>query len=60
MFYKLKIVAIISLLTALSDTAFADKDADRIFRENNKAVVVVTSYDDKGNKIIPAVDLFVM
>ncbi len=56
----MKIVAIISLLTALSDTAFADKDADRIFRENNKAVVVVTSYDDKGNKIIPAVDLFVM
>jgi len=29
----------------------ADADADRIFKENSKAVVMVTTYDEKGNVI---------
>ena len=28
-----------------------NKDADRIFKENSKAVVVVIAYDEKGNAI---------
>jgi tetratricopeptide (TPR) repeat protein len=31
--------------------SFADADADRIFKLNNKAVVMVTAYDEEGNII---------
>jgi Tfp pilus assembly protein PilF len=37
------------LLTLLPAVSLAD--ADRIFKENSKAVVVVTAYDEKGNAI---------
>jgi tetratricopeptide (TPR) repeat protein len=43
-------VLIISFVFLLAPTvSFAD--ADRIFKLNNKAVVVVTAYDEKGNAI---------
>ena len=37
------------LLILLPAASFAD--ADRIFKENNKAVVVVVAYDEKGEAI---------
>ena len=38
-----------ALLLFLPSAALAD--AEKIFRENNKAVVVIVSYDSKGNPI---------
>jgi len=42
-------VIIIAVLLFLPSVSFAD--AEKIFRENNKAVVVIISYDSKGNPI---------
>ncbi len=47
--YSIFLIIPLILLFLLPVVSFAD--ADRIFRENSKAVVVVTPYDEKGNAI---------
>ena len=45
-------VLIISFVFLLTPTvSFADAEANRIFKLNSKAVVMVTAYDEKGNEI---------
>jgi S1-C subfamily serine protease len=45
-------VLIISFVFLVSPTvSFADAEAKRIYKENNNAVVMVTSYDEQGNTI---------
>jgi tetratricopeptide (TPR) repeat protein len=50
---RYSIFLIISLILLIHSSAVSndDTDADRIFNENSKAVVVVTAYDKKGNAI---------
>ncbi|MGR3174155.1 MAG: S1C family serine protease [Candidatus Scalindua sp.] len=47
--YSILLIIPLILLILLPVVCFAD--ADRIFKENSKAVVVVTAYDEKGNAI---------
>ncbi len=42
---------IILIIMVILSPAISHADAGRIFKENNKAVVVVIAYDDKGNPI---------
>ena len=42
---------IILIFLIIFSPAISLADADKIFKENNKAVVVVVAYDDKGNPI---------
>ena len=45
-------VLIISFVFLLTPTvSFADAEANRIFKLNSKAVVMVITYDEKGNEI---------
>ena len=46
---KYSILLIIPLILLILLPAVSLADADRIFKENSKAVVVVTAYDEKGN-----------
>lgn len=39
---------IILLISVLISPALAFADADKVFKENNKAVVVVKTYNEKG------------
>jgi tetratricopeptide (TPR) repeat protein len=47
--YSILLIIPLILLILLPTVSFAD--AGRIFKENSKAVVVVTAYDEKGNAI---------
>ncbi|MBO1224839.1 MAG: tetratricopeptide repeat protein [Candidatus Scalindua sediminis] len=48
---KYSILLIIPLILLILLPAVSLADANRIFKENSKAVVVVTAYDEKGNAI---------
>ena len=48
---KYSTLLIIPLILSILLPAVSLADADRIFKENSKAVVVVTAYDEKGNAI---------
>jgi tetratricopeptide (TPR) repeat protein len=48
---KYSILLIIPLILLILLPAVSLADADRIFKENSKAVVLVIVYDEKGNKI---------
>jgi len=47
--FFLDLIILIFLITLYPAISFAD--ADKIFKENSKAVVVVTTYDERGNQI---------
>ncbi len=48
---KYSIFSIIPLILLIFSSAVSLGDANRIFKENSKAVVVITAYDEKGNAI---------
>ncbi len=48
---KHSILLIVPLILLILLPAVSLADADKIFKENSKAVVVVTAYDEKGNVI---------
>ncbi len=48
---KCSILLILPLILLILLPAVSLADADKIFKENSKAVVVVTAYDEKGNAI---------
>ena len=48
---KYPILLIIPLILLIILPAVSIADANRIFKENSEAVVVVTVYDEKGNTI---------
>jgi hypothetical protein len=48
---KYSILLIIPLILLILSPAVSLADADRIFKKNSKAVVVVIAYDEKSNAI---------
>ena len=49
--FKYSIFSIIPLILLILSSAVSLGGANRIFKENSKAVVVITAYDEKGNAI---------
>ena len=50
-FKKIYRLGVSTILVIILTSAISYADADRIFRENSKAVVVVVAYDEKDDPI---------
>lgn len=48
---QVRFILVIALMLSLCFPALSSADADKIFNENSKAVVVVVAYDKKGKSI---------